>query len=596
MILVETRQLGSLQHLIKLSWSQLKTQIKMSSNSANEKATPAVEMDVSCSEANIGSMRRAPPFQGTAPDLTPSENHSILVKVPLEVAGKVPRPWPCRNYQDHSGNKDHYVQMPCSGENSRRWDLIQEKLNGNMTSSQDIQQAILSYFKFATNWDFGALHSYCNDTLSTEEASTFFTKLLPSIISLALQLPDICTQPLPLLRQQHQHAITLSQQQIACLLANAFFCTFPQRNQHQSSYPGINFSPLFAQTRALSGGKKAEKLKCILNYFKRVTESVPTGLVTFKRQVLTPAQTPQWEKSETKLSDLHVTAEGTIESDGGGMLQVDFANKFVGGGVLGHGAVQEEIRFLMCPEMIVSRLFTEVIAPNECLIMYGCEQFNTYAGYRDKFVWAGDFIDTTEIDVCQRRYTSVVAMDALVVRQHAKQFDGSQVRRELNKAYCSFSVHPSAPHCDLPAVATGNWGCGAFGGDLRLKSLLQLMAAAQAHRQLCYFTFADKTLRDDLASIHEFICENHIGIGELCTLIDRYQKELIVPGCSRLVDGKQILHLYQYIRHVYVQADMKRDTRSHTRGATSQSNSGRGQNKRPRHNRVQGAGWAASKK
>ena len=51
--------------------------------------------------------------------------------------------------------------------------------------------------------------------------------------------------------------------------------------------------------------------------------------------------------------------------------QVDFANKFLGGGVLGHGCVQEEIRFLICPEMMVSRLFTEVLDKNECLIMRG---------------------------------------------------------------------------------------------------------------------------------------------------------------------------------------------------------------------------------
>lgn len=42
------------------------------------------------------------------------------------------------------------------------------------------------------------------------------------------------------------------------------------------------------------------------------------------------------------------------------MLQVDFANKRVGGGVLGRGSVQEEIRFVICPELIVSRLLTEV--------------------------------------------------------------------------------------------------------------------------------------------------------------------------------------------------------------------------------------------
>lgn len=50
------------------------------------------------------------------------------------------------------------------------------------------------------------------------------------------------------------------------------------------------------------------------------------------------------------------------------MLQVDFANRFIGGGVLSKGCVQEEIRFLINPELIVSRLFTEAFRNNECLL------------------------------------------------------------------------------------------------------------------------------------------------------------------------------------------------------------------------------------
>ena len=53
------------------------------------------------------------------------------------------------------------------------------------------------------------------------------------------------------------------------------------------------------------------------------------------------------------------------------LFQVDFANRFIGGGVLGHGCVQEEIRFLICPELIVSRLFTEALDANECVVMTG---------------------------------------------------------------------------------------------------------------------------------------------------------------------------------------------------------------------------------
>ena len=50
---------------------------------------------------------------------------------------------------------------------------------------------------------------------------------------------------------------------------------------------------------------------------------------------------------------------------------MDFANKFLGGGVLGHGCVQEEIRFLICPELLLSRLFTEMLDENECLLIKG---------------------------------------------------------------------------------------------------------------------------------------------------------------------------------------------------------------------------------
>ena len=49
--------------------------------------------------------------------------------------------------------------------------------------------------------------------------------------------------------------------------------------------------------------------------------------------------------------------------------QMDFANKFVGGGVIRLGCAQEEIRFSLCPELIISKVFTECLDNNECLIM-----------------------------------------------------------------------------------------------------------------------------------------------------------------------------------------------------------------------------------
>jgi len=65
--------------------------------------------------------------------------------------------------------------------------------------------------------------------------------------------------------------------------------------------------------------------------------------------------------------------------------QVDFANKLVGGGVLGRGCVQEEIRFLGFTEMIVTRLFTEELADHECLVVTGL--YDAFFAVAKRFVF-----------------------------------------------------------------------------------------------------------------------------------------------------------------------------------------------------------------
>lgn len=41
---------------------------------------------------------------------------------------------------------------------------------------------------------------------------------------------------------------------------------------------------------------------------------------------------------------------------------------------MNYGCVQEEIRFVICPELMVSMLFTEVLRPNEALLIVGKSQ------------------------------------------------------------------------------------------------------------------------------------------------------------------------------------------------------------------------------
>ncbi|XP_061087122.1 poly(ADP-ribose) glycohydrolase-like isoform X2 [Conger conger] len=496
----------------------------------------------------ISELRRMPQCRHPLPHLKATYNHTVMIRT--DRLHDTERPVPHPNKFKDSWD-DVYVKMPCSEKNmfpvenedgggvQSRWELIQKALQKDFKSSYDVEDAILQYnMAHPKRWDFTALHSLCAKDPSRIEY--LFRSLLPSLAELARSVTKLCTQPIPLLKLKMNHSITMSQEQIACLLANAFFCTFPRRNSRKSeygNYPEINFCRLFEG----SSPRKIEKLKTLLCYFKRVTEKRPTGLVTFTRQCLTSF--PKWESSKVQFSRLHITCEGTIEDNGTGMLQVDFANRMVGGGVTGSGLVQEEIRFIINPELIVSRLFTEAMDHNECLIITGTEQYSRYTGYAETYKWAGEHKDETPQDEWRRRYTEIVAIDALRYRHFLEQFQPEKMTRELNKAYCGFA-RPEVESQHLSAVATGNWGCGAFGGDTRLKALLQMMAAAEAGRDVAYFTFGDDQLMKDVHDMHCFLTNKRVSVGMVYGLLEQYYSSV----CKSCQSPRPNIDLYGFIR------------------------------------------------
>lgn len=51
----------------------------------------------------------------------------------------------------------------------------------------------------------------------------------------------------------------------------------------------------------------------------------------------------------------------------------------------------------------------------------------------------------------------------------------------------------------MSAVTTGNWGCGAFGGDLRIKFLVQWVACSLVGLDMIYCPFGSSTvIRNEL--------------------------------------------------------------------------------------------------
>jgi poly(ADP-ribose) glycohydrolase len=66
----------------------------------------------------------------------------------------------------------------------------------------------------------------------------------------------------------------------------------------------------------------------------------------------------------------------------------------------------------------------------------------------------------------------------------------------------------------LLPIASGNWGCGAFGGDPQLKAVIQWLAASPEGRRLRYFTFGDLRV-GDLAGFVAAARAQHASVGAL---------------------------------------------------------------------------------
>lgn len=476
-----------------------------------------------------------------------SQNHNVLFELPLPEDSDA---FPVPRIGEDKWDSDH-VKLPSSktskyeeiGENDEiteksRWDLIRSALSENpISSSREMEEAIKKYNnKYADQWSFNLLHELFEDEFGEEDSTYFFENVMPKIIDLALELPELIKCPIPLLRQKMNSSISLSQQQASCLLANAFLCTFPGRNiaRKHSDFPEINFNRLFCS----KGTHVFEKLKCILNYFKRVCcDKMPRGVITFQRRFI--EKMPNWKESNARFSSIKLVTSATSSIENvPGCLQVDFANRYLGGGVLGWGCVQEEIRFVINPEMIVGMLFCESMTPKEAIVMIGCEQFNKYIGYSQSFQWAGSFRELHPRDDFRRKISYVVAINALSFHKRHLQFEDFALDRELNKAHAGFFHDINDETLPIP-VCSGNWGCGVFRGYKLLKALLQLMACCENRRNLFYCTFGDTKIELQILEMFDFLSKQNISVGELRSVLTQFRE-------NKMTDQPKELYSFVY--------------------------------------------------
>lgn len=310
-------------------------------------------------------------------------------------------------------------------------------------------------------------------------------RIIPSILRHARALIADSEPALPLHTAGHPARAVIPRAEAAGWVAHMVLGTLPHPSP---DHPDVDFRPLLWSVRS----PELAKLRCVLGYFDRIAEGAPAGRIEIERLVVTPWEAAEWAAEAAPLTPLSVVAAGAIE-DAEGHRQVDFANAYLGGGVLSGGCVQEEIRFAVAPEHLVGMIVSPRMEPNEAIVLRGAERFTATRGYARSLAYDGDFKDPAARAEDGTPDIELTAIDAVDYRADdaAAQFTAAAILRELSKARCGFLRDARG----LP-VATGNWGCGAFGGDPALKALVQWLAASAEGRAVRYSSFGDERVGD----------------------------------------------------------------------------------------------------
>ena len=310
-------------------------------------------------------------------------------------------------------------------------------------------------------------------------ADRFFTRALPSLLHAAWCLVADGVPSVPVHGVGRRARTVIPRATVPGWVAHMLLGTLPPPSR---AHPAIDGGTLLLRTAP----HELAKLQCVMELFVATRDRPLPGRLTVERRVAPPRDVAAWGYDPAALTPLTVD-DGVIE-DAAGHLQVDFANRFLGGGVLTGGCVQEEMRFSVSPELLAAMIVSPVMEPREAVLVHGAGRFAATAGYGHKMRYAGPFDDDAPRLDDGTPDVALVAIDALDFRRGdaATQYAPAALLREVEKARAGFLRDARG----LP-VATGNWGGGAFLGDPALKAVIQWIAASSCGRPVRYFPFGD---------------------------------------------------------------------------------------------------------
>jgi hypothetical protein len=265
---------------------------------------------------------------------------------------------------------------------------------------------------------------------------------------------------------------TLNGNQIACLASNiVLYTTLP--DEEEWSYPPLECD----QTYGTANGITA--LRSLLFLIRQSRKSPLRSLQISRTRVAASyidVLLLQHGHRSLPIVNWCTCGESIAQVDRDGRpdtcSRVIFSDTYIGGAVLGKGSGQEEGLMREHPATIASLLVCMKMARSEAIVIRGHSELRLETcEFRELESPAFVFIDAMP-------YAYFPGLD---------QFCVNEMRSEITKALAGLSVAPGE------SLYTAAWGCGAFGGNMELKLLLQLLACGLTckasmmfERDFCY--------------------------------------------------------------------------------------------------------------
>jgi poly(ADP-ribose) glycohydrolase len=424
------------------------------------------------------------------------------------------------------------VWLVLPSEVPEQWAVVEQVLGPGVHQLSDLD-TILS--KFASYDSNPRVCTFFATIPGTVEAGSFdfrqfFEKGVPLMIEIALEMPMLFADvqvPIFKMRSSWTSAGTfgklsfsLTRRQCACLLVHSFFGSLKRPPKVQLNDFRFTLTELFMGT-AVSPNSGCT----FLNYFTQLGKNgIPNELVTFDRQGYRKGPSPwQWENNDKPLCPVSIVS-GNID-DSPADLHVEFANGFIGGGVMTGDAAMEETLFLVKPELMVAMAIQNRMVDEEAICISGAQKYSLTSGYGQSFTFAGDYDYNRRPGPAPK----VCAIDA--VRGGGPAMSEAALLRDMNKARIAFD--------GANEIATGHWGCGAFGNNHDLMFLKQWLAASEAGaRKLYYHDFDRKQSHHIFPLIRKM---GHLTVGQAWAFLQDLTRDLRKPHnmnafCARIAD------------------------------------------------------------